>query len=151
MKITPNAFMGYSALPFIITLIILIIGEVALTILFFDLFSFYLLIAGAMSLLVGAGFIYRARTSSFTLTETGIEEVNFGKSSHMSFGEMSGVVYTENAYVGNTRKPCLYFLDASGKVQHSLCGISWNMKDIKAVYDAIPESSVEKSVAERGY
>lgn len=138
-------------MPFIIIFILVAIGDVVLTIFFFDVLSYYLLLPLLVSILFLAFFVMRASTTWLFLSSTGIEYKKIESLRSMAFADMKEVVYTDNAYVGNNRKPCLYFIGQDGKVKHSFYGNSWNMKEIKAFYEAIPDTAVSKRVAEKGF
>lgn len=151
MKIHPNAVWGYPALPFIIIFILVAIGDIVLTIFFFDVLSYYLLLPLLVAILFLAFFVMRASNTWLLLSNAGIEYKKIEGLRTMAFTDMKEVVYTDNAYVGNNRKPCLYFIGQDGKVKHSFYGNSWNMKEIKAFYEAIPDTAVSKRVAEKGF
>ena len=151
MKIRPNAAWGYPATPFIVASILFCIGDVTVTVLLFDFVSFYLLLPLLAGFVFFAIFTFRAFTVSLTLTATGIEYKRSKRLDSMAFADMKEVVYTERAYVGNNVKPCLYFVGDDGKVKYSFFADSWGMKDIKAFYDAVPDSVVQKRIADRGY
>lgn len=85
------------------------------------------------------------------MTNTGIEYKTIKGLISIPFTELKEIVYTENAYVGNNRKPCLYLIGLDGKVRRGFFADMWNMKDIKAFYDAVPNSSVSKRVIEKGF
>lgn len=147
LTIKPNSFYGYHVKYFIFPGLILFFGNIFITI-FLPVGGLWTLLPALGLLVMGLIDLYIYETRSISLTDTSIVVKKGSKVTNLKYSDIKEVTFTDNYYFGNNRKRALFIEDALGSARIPVIAMSWNAKDIQALYDTIPVT-VTKRILEK--